>query len=61
MDDDDNDVRSVSPVMTETLAKIYESQQLWATAISAYEILAERNPANAELYLQKIAKLKEKI
>jgi len=60
-DDDSNDVKSVSPVMTETLARIYESQQLWATAISAYEILAERNPENEALYRTKIAMLKEKL
>jgi hypothetical protein len=60
-DDDYNDSTPVSPVMTETLAKIYESQQLWATAISAYEILAEKNPENAEFYHPKIAALKEKV
>ena len=50
-----------SPMITETMAKIYEMQGAISEAIKAYEALARQKPEMAEQYTKKVRDLKNKL
>jgi tetratricopeptide (TPR) repeat protein len=47
-------------IVTETLAKIFEQQGQFKTAIEAYTILLQKKPEQAETYRKKIAELTQR-
>ena len=49
----------ISHLMTETLAKLYIEQRLWAKAIRAYEILTEKYPEKTNYFSEKIEEIKD--
>jgi len=49
----------ISHLMTETLAKLYTEQKLYAKAIKAYEILSAKHPLKKEYFQEKIEEVKE--
>ncbi|MBW8358888.1 MAG: hypothetical protein K0M63_03695 [Weeksellaceae bacterium] len=49
----------ISHLMTETLANIYTEQKLYAKAIKAFQILAEKHPHKAEYFAEKVKEVKE--
>ena len=50
---------NISHLMTETLAKLYIEQKLYAKAIKAYETLIAKHPLKEELFKEKIREIKE--
>lgn len=50
-----------SPMITETMAKIYEMQGAISEAVKAYEALARQKPEMAEQYTKKVRDLKNKL
>lgn len=49
----------ISHLMTETLANIYTEQKLYAKAIKAFQILAEKHPHKAEYFAEKVKEVKD--
>lgn len=49
----------ISHLMTETLAKLYIEQKLYAKAIKAYEVLIEKHPGKKSIYTDKIMEIKD--
>ena len=49
----------ISHLMTETLAKLYVEQKLYAKAIKAYEILQNKYPEKASEFSKEIIAIKE--
>lgn len=49
----------ISHLMTETLARLYTEQKLYAKAIKAYEILSAKHPLKKEYFREKIEEVKE--
>ncbi|PCH99162.1 MAG: hypothetical protein COB85_00600 [Bacteroidetes bacterium] len=47
--------------VTETLARIYESQNFYEKAIKAYELLSLKNPKNSNSFAARIKTLKKKL
>jgi hypothetical protein len=45
--------------VTETLAKLYESQHKYVKAISTYELLSLKNPEKKGLFADRIENLKK--
>lgn len=48
----------ISHLMTETLAKLYVEQKLYAKAIKAYEVLQKKHPEKQEKFKEKIQEIK---
>lgn len=48
----------ISHLMTETLAKIYTEQKLYAKAIQAYEILSKKHPEKEQYFMEKVQEVK---
>ena len=46
-------------LVSETLAKIYETQENWEKAKQAYQLLIKKFPENKEIYLEKIQEIQE--
>ena len=55
-----NSVREDTELVTETLAKIYEKQELWAKAKDMYEKLSLKIPEKSLYFAEKIRELKNK-
>src|SRR5690606_18864009 len=49
----------ISHLMTETLANIYVEQKLYARAIHAFHILAEKHPQKAEYFRAKVKEVRD--
>lgn len=49
----------ISHLMTETLAKLYVEQRLYAKAIKAYETLQKKHPEKTEEFAEKIEEIKQ--
>lgn len=48
----------ISHLMTETLAKIYVEQKLYAKAIHAYEVLSKKHPEKKQYFIEKAQEVK---
>lgn len=59
--DKKDDENQLAPLITETLANIYESQGAFIEAIRAYEVLSLMYPERAEKYNSKIQNLRKRI
>ena len=59
-DEPDSDADADSDVVSETLAKIYETQKQHAEAARAYERLAAQHPARAEEFSAKAAEMRRR-
>jgi|SRR5690625_44732 len=55
------DYEPESPLMTETLAKIYEEQKNYSKAIQAYKILILKNPEKSSLFANRIQEIENLI
>lgn len=52
---------TITPIVTETIAKIYEKQGAYKAALQAYQHLVESNHENADEFEKKIQELQSKI
>lgn len=49
----------ISHLMTETLAKLYVEQRLYAKAVKAYEALQQKHPEKSDYFAEKIREVKD--
>lgn len=60
VDEEEDEEGGGGEVVSETLARIYETQQQYAAAARAYALLAEQHPARAEEFEQRAAEMRRR-